>query len=92
MQRKWELDDGLDGREELPLPDGIGKSLRGSAEEGPHNVLDRGRGSQRATSRRQAGCCVPAIMVERDAQMRSAPRNQENKVNAKAFNKQSPAN
>ena len=92
MQRKWELDDGLDGREEFPLPDGIGKSLRGSAEEGPHNVLDRGRGSQRATSRRQAGCCVPAIMVERDAQMRSAPRNQANKVNAKAFNKQSPAN
>jgi len=35
MQRKWELDDGLDGREEFPLPDGIGKSLRGSAEEAP---------------------------------------------------------
>jgi hypothetical protein len=51
MLRRWQLDDGLDGREELPLPDGIGKSLRGSAEEGPHNVLDRGRGSQRATSR-----------------------------------------
>jgi hypothetical protein len=47
-------------------PTALENRLRGSAEEGPHNVLGRGRGSQRAASRCQAGCCVPAIMVERD--------------------------
>jgi|HubBroStandDraft_5_1064220.scaffolds.fasta_scaffold2099960_1 hypothetical protein len=92
MQRKWELDDGLDGREEFPLPDGIGKSLRGSAEEAPTTSWIGDAAVSAQPPGRQAGCCVPAIMVERDAQMRSAPRNQENKVNAKAFNKQSPAN